>query len=137
MEVRQKLDFAGLKEARWQLWAEAYSRYVQQKDSFWEIPGATEHAEQFEVPNPLKDAILGWLESQTFQRASACVRDGVFYFTMRQLMEGLGLGDELLNPNLTRSMSAILMGAGCERGNSRKEIAPGVAGRHYTYRLRD
>lgn len=137
IEIKNKLDFTGLKRERWNLWAEAYYRFQQQSDAFWEIPGATQQAEKFEAPNPLRDRVLSWLSTSTYGRAGANVKDGNLYFTMTQLMDGLDMGRELLNAGLTRSLSGILMSAGCERGNSRKEVAPGVVGRHYIYRIPD
>ena len=132
LEVKQLLNFAGLEGERDQLWAEAYARYKTGSESWWEISGASSAAEQYVVPNPMEDMIHNWISVQSRNKASTSVKDGRLYFTMTQLMTGINMDRDIRNMHVTREVAAILKSVGAEQSNTRKEVVPGVSGRHYS-----
>lgn len=106
VEVRQKLDFDGLKLERDQLWAEAWHLYSHERNNWWEIDGASEAAENFVIPNTLEERILGVIEAQFTSKHSD---QGPLEFTMTQLQMWLGI-DDAKNSALNRDIAGILHG---------------------------
>lgn len=76
--------------------------------------------------------IHNWISVQTRNKASTSTKDGRFYFTMTQLMTGIGQERDVRNMHVTREIAAILKSIGAEQSNTRKEVVPGVSGRHYS-----
>lgn len=133
LEVTRLLDFRGLEAERDQLWAEAWHRYTM-GEQYWEIAGTSEQAEKFVTPNPMEDQIIGWIEAQKMNKSGTNVKDGWLYFTMNQLLTGIGMEREASNPHKTREMAAIVRGLKAESQNSRKSPVPGVSGGRF-YRI--
>lgn len=131
IEVNKLLDFARLEKERDQLWAEAWDRYTTGRDKWWDISGASSEAQQYVVANPMEEMITNWIHTQARSKQSSAVADGHLHFTMTQLMAGLGMDREVRNTQVTREIAAILRGLGAEQFNTRKEVVPGVSGRHY------
>lgn len=135
VEVTRLLEFKRLEEERDQLWAEAWFRY-QSGEQFWEIAEASSHAEQFVTPNLVEDQIIGWLNTQSTNKAGTNVLAGTLYFSMIQLLIGIGMERDHKNPNFTREVAAILHGLGVKKCNSSKEVVPGLRGRHYSLTIK-
>jgi hypothetical protein len=114
LEINKLLDFSGLEAERDQLWAEAYVRY-RSGIKFWEVEGASQHAEEYVAPDPTEDSIINVLESWRVSKSSANVKDGYIYFTMSQLLTMIGLEGEGKNSGKTRDIAAILRKQGAER----------------------
>lgn len=119
VEVGRILDFEGLKGAIDQLWAEAWSRYQDGNTDYWEVKGASEHAEEFVAPNAVEEEIRSWIESQKVSKSGTSVKDGIFYFTMAQLLRGVQMEHQVMNSNFTREVSAILQSMGVVRKSCR------------------
>lgn len=138
VKVERKLDFAQLEAERDQLWAEAWVRYQAGIDQYWEVAGASANAENHVAESPLSSQVSGWLEVQKINKASTNIKDGKFYFTLSQLITGIGAEHQLGNPHITREITGILrdpqINAQC--GNTRRSPVPGVPpGRYYTVNL--
>jgi hypothetical protein len=131
VEVDRLLDFKRLEAESDQLWAEAWHRYQKGGERWWEITNASEEAKKFVVANPVEDLIINWVRTQSRSKSSTAVKDGKLYFTMTQLLTGVGMERDIRNTQVTREVAAILRGLGAEQGNTRREVAPGVSGRHY------
>jgi hypothetical protein len=134
VEVNKLLDFRGLEANMEQLWAEAYARYSGGGERWWEVSGASQASERFVVANPMEEMVLSWIYSQFRNKSATNVRDGVLHFTMTQLLGAIGMERDVRNTNVTRELAAILRGLGAEQQNTRKEVVPGVFGRHYQIR---
>jgi predicted P-loop ATPase len=133
LEVDRILDFAGLESERDLLWAEAKESYHNLRDyRYWEVEGASERAREFVPPNILEEKVLNWISTQFFNKGTTNVKDDVLYFTMTILMGGIGMSEsDSHNPMKSKEIAAILNSLGCERGNTRRMVVPGVTGRHY------
>lgn len=132
VEVKTLLDFARLEQNRDQLWAEAWYRYQQGKDKYWEVENASEEAEKYTIPNVLEGQIQGWIEAQKMNKSATNVKDGVLYFNMQILLSGIGMENSYMNPFVSRDVAAILRKLGAVQENKRKSPAPGVpSGRYY------
>jgi hypothetical protein len=138
LEAKRLLDFKGLEADRDQLWAEAWHRF-NGGEVYWEITGASAHAEQYAAPDPIKDQVIGWIETERYKKQSTLIKDGILYFTMTHLLTGLSIdGKESRNPQLTRELAAIVRNIpGMEYTNSRKSPVPGVSGRHYKIKVEE
>lgn len=130
LEIAKLLDFKGLEADRDQLWAEAWHTYTS-GDRFWEVEGASEHAQNHVSPNPLEDQIVNTIESWKTSKVSNNVKDGVLYFTMTGLLAALNMEREVRNTNLTREISAILKAMGAERNNGSSPTGT-IRGRYYS-----
>jgi len=128
VEVPRLLDFKGLEAARDQLWAEAWDRYEAGKDEWWEVKGASENAEQFEVPNILKEQIQSVIAANRTAKHAANIIQGEFRFTMSQLCQWMNIQNTGGNPIL-REMAAILRGLGFDKKNIKHN---GVTHQYYT-----
>jgi hypothetical protein len=131
LEVTRLLDFAALEAERDQLWAEAWDRYSNTECKFWEVEGANENAEKFVVSNPVEDQIINWVEMQKSNKSGTNCRDGYLYFTMTQLMNGIGRERDLNNAFAIREVAAIVYKLKGEQKTSQNQVVPGVYGRHY------
>lgn len=89
VEVNRLLDFAKLGADRNQLWAEAWHRYKTGGINYWMVEGASENAEKFVVPNVFEERVKGWIESKKISKFSSDVKDGIFYFTIGQILSDL------------------------------------------------
>jgi hypothetical protein len=78
---------------------------------------------------------MNWLYVQAKSKSSTSVKDGVLYFTMSQILMGIGEESSAKNSQVTREIAAILRGLGCEQGNTRAEVVPGVRGRYYSWKV--
>lgn len=138
VEVTKLLDFAGLEAERDQLWAEAWVRYQQGKEKYWEIEGASANAEKYVIANPLEETIIGWLEAQKMSKVGTSIKNDKFYFTMSQCLRGIGRENELNNSTVTRDVAGILRALGVEQTNSKRPPVPGVPpGRYYIATIGD
>lgn len=133
VEVDRLLDFAGLEGDCPQLWAEAWDCYRRGGERYWEVEGASENAKGFVIPNVEEEKIVGWISKQFYSKVGkeTNVKDDTLYFTMAGLISSLQMDGKASNPHFTRDIAAILVGLGCEKGNTRAEVVPGVSGRHY------
>ena len=130
LEIERLLDFKGLEAARDQLWAEAWHRYSS-SDRFWEIEGASKHAEKYVAPNPMEDQILSVIDAWKRGKANTNYKDGVLYFTMTSLLIGLNMEREARNTNVTREISAILRAVGAKQNNGSCPTGT-MRGRYYS-----
>jgi hypothetical protein len=130
LEIDKLLDFKGLEAERDQLWAEAWQRYSS-GDRFWEIEGASKHAEEYVAPNPMEDQIINIIEGWKKGKANTNVKDGVVYFTMTGLLCALNMERESRNTHVTREISAILRALGAERNNGSCPTGM-IRGRYYS-----
>jgi predicted P-loop ATPase len=137
VEVDRLLDFKGLEREREQLWAEAWQRYSEGRERWWEVVNASEEAKRFVVANPMEDMISNWIRMQSRSKSSAAVVDDHLHFTMTQLLSGIGMDRDVRNTQVTREVAAILRGLGAEQGNTRREVVPGVSGRYYKIPVED
>lgn len=130
LEIDKLLHFKGLESERDQLWAEAWQRYSS-GHKFWEIEGASKHAEKFVAPNPMEDQILNVIEGWKRGKANTNTKDGVLYFTMTSLLVGLNMEREARNMHVTREIAAILRGLGCVQSNGTCPTGT-IRGRYYS-----
>jgi hypothetical protein len=112
VEVDRILDFRGLESERDQLWAEAWEIYSQGSLQWWAVEGASDNAGRYVVPNVIEEKILNWLQAQMLAKHSTMVKEGELWFTMSQLMAGIGEESSSKNSNITREIAAILRGIG-------------------------
>ena len=131
VEAPRLLDFKGLEEELGQLWAEAWARYSQGGEKWWEITDASAVAERYAIANPMEEMISNWVYSQFQSKSSTSVKDGVLYFSMTRLFSGIGMEHDSRNPSITREAQALLLKMGATKGNTNKEVVPGLRGRHY------
>ena len=138
VEISRLLEFDKLIEDVPQLWAEAWHLYRQGGIKFWECETANESAEAHVAPNVLEEQVMGWIRMQINSKTATAVKSGVLYFSMSQLIIGMGIdAREARNPHLSGQIADILLANGAVKGNSyRKEIVPGVTGRHYAIDIR-
>lgn len=132
VETHRLLDFSGLEKERDQLWAEAWERYRSGGEKWWEITNASTEAEKYVVANPMEDMVINWLRMQNRSKSTTACLEGRLYFTMTQLMTGIGMEKDIRNAHVTRELAAILHALGAEKFNSRKEVVPGISGRYYS-----
>jgi predicted P-loop ATPase len=111
VEVPRLLDFKGLEAARDQLWAEAWHRYQQGTTEWWEVKGATENAEKYEIPNVLREQILSVIAANQMAKHASNIVKGEFRFTTSQLLGWMNVAAPQGSPIL-REIAAILRGAG-------------------------
>jgi predicted P-loop ATPase len=133
LEIDKLLDFKGLESERDQLWAEAWARYSS-GDTFWEIKGASAHAEKYVAPNPMEDQILNVIENWKRGKANTNYKDGVLYFTMTSLLVGLNMERDARNTHVTREISAILRAMGATQNNGSCPTGT-IRGRYYSLTL--
>lgn len=118
VEVPSLLDFKRLEADRDQLWAEAWTRYSNDKLEFWKIDNASEEAQKHVIPNLLDDKIHNWIVTEKFAKQGNNYKDGYIWFSMTILLGGIGMGDvNPSNPNITRDISGILTSMGAEKTN--------------------
>lgn len=129
LEATQKLNFKALEDERDQLWAEAWKRY-QDGEKFWEIEGASEHAERYVAPNPMEDQIINTIEAWKRGKQNTNVKDGFVYFTMTSLLLALNMERDIRNTHVTREISAILRAIGAEQHNGSCPTGT-IRGRYY------
>lgn len=110
VEIQQKLDFAGLIQAREQLWAEAWNRY-QQGEEYWSVSGASENAEQYVVPSELDGKIDDYLDA--LRKSPLYHKNGLMYTQFSSIVESFGY-----RPN-ARDLAGILRRKGGEQKKDR------------------
>jgi hypothetical protein len=128
VEVPRLLDFKALEANRDQLWAEAWQRYQMGGTDWWEVKGASENAENFEVPNIFKEHMLSVIAANKMAKQANNIIQGQFRFTMSQLFKWMELPMRQGDPQL-REASAILLGLGYEK---RKYKNNGMPQLYYT-----
>jgi predicted P-loop ATPase len=139
VEISRKLDFERLEADVPQLWAEAWHLYQQGNVKYWECESASEAASGHVAPNVLEEQIMTWVRAQMRNKSGGNIKNGVLYFNMTMLVLGIGMdARDARNSHITGQISGILMGNGAVSGNSfRKEIVPGVTGRHYAIAIEE
>lgn len=110
-----KLDFKGLEEIRHQLWAEAWYVYTSGIEKYWEVDGNIANAEQYEVPNPMQEAVDGFLMQQAAAKYGKKDTDEATYFLMAQVLAHLDIGKVGPNSAQVRDIAECLIKAGCVR----------------------
>lgn len=130
LECNKLLDFAGLEAERDQLWAEAWRRYSD-GEKFWEVEGASAHAQDYVAPNPLEDQIINVIESWKTSKAATNVKDGILYFSMTNLLASLDMANDVRNTHITREIAAILRTMGAQRNNGSCPTGL-IRGRYYS-----
>jgi hypothetical protein len=108
VEVPRLLDFRALEADRDQLWAEAWAVYRAGKTEWWEVKGASENAENFEVPNIFKEHMMSMIATHKMAKHADNLVQGKFRFTMSQLFRWMEMPMSQGNPQL-REASAILL----------------------------
>lgn len=103
------LDFKGLEEERWQLWAEAYDRYQSEAIDVSQIEGATQVAQEYVADDPLGDQVESFLNE--FERLAPGQA-----FGMLQVFQGIGREHDMLNVSMKRIITNRLIQLGYERG---------------------
>ncbi len=134
VEVNRLLDFNGLEGNRDQLWAEAHHRYNTGDVKYWEIENASEHAENYVVPNLLEDQVVNVIESWKISKIGTNVKDGKLYFTMTELMLALDRAGDVKNPSVTKDISAYIRVMGATRFNGTMPVGR-YRGRYYSIEL--
>lgn len=128
VEVPRLLDFKQLEANRDQLWAEAWHRYQEGKEQWWEVKGASENAQNFEVPNPLRENMLGVIAANRMAKHANNIVAGEFRFTISQLLQWMQVPYRQGDPIL-RDISSILRG----EGFTKKQIKHnGTSHQYYT-----
>lgn len=116
VEVDRLLNFALLEEMTPQLWAEAWHEYRLGKVDYWEVKGADEAARAYVVPSTIEEKIETFINSRSEDKKSMYVKDGMLYFKMDDLMQGLNSGE---SQYAAREISAILRQKGAKYVTSR------------------
>lgn len=102
VEVSKCLDFKGLELEIDQLWAEAWAVYNSGGLNWWEVEGASARAEDYVIPNPVEEKIIGWINKEKMSGKT------VLEVTMTQLLVEIHEEASSKNPNVTREIKAIL-----------------------------
>lgn len=134
LEVDRLLNFAGLESERDQLWAEAWNRYKGGSVKFWEVEGASERGAHYAIADPLGDQILNWVHAQCMNRASTCVKDGILYFNITQLLLGLNREHDAKSTSMLRDIGNLLCTGGIQKGTGKAPV-PGMLGRFYEVKI--
>lgn len=108
--VARLLDFAGLEGERDQLWAEAWHRYQTTEVKYWEIEGASKHAEDFVVENPIETLLVDAVERWTKQRPEGMVMNGKLYITFSDILMALNMDPVKSNTTQNRELGAVIAG---------------------------
>jgi hypothetical protein len=108
IEVNRLLDFAGLEAERDQLWAEAWARYLDGRDRFWEITNASVNAEKYAIANPLEEKVREVLDMWKNQRPEGMMKNGEIWFTMGAICQHLGIEIRSANATISREIGGVL-----------------------------
>lgn len=109
IEVARLLDFQQLERSRDQLWAEAWNTYSRGGSIYWEVEGASEHAQDFVIAAPLEDKIDEFLYRRLTDKVSpGHGQTGKVYFKITELMAHLGMENEITNSNRIKDIAALL-----------------------------
>jgi hypothetical protein len=112
---QRKLNFAGLEEIRAQLWAEAWHLYTGGGLRYWEVEGNAENAHQYEIPNPMQEAVDAFLYGQAAAKYAKKNANDPVYFLMSQVLQHLDIGKVGPNSTQVRDIAEFLVKAGCIR----------------------
>lgn len=108
LSVDRLLDFSGLEAERDQLWAEAWARYSAGKDKYWEIEGASDHAQDHVIANPIEDMIFDVIDRWKKQRPEGMVKEGVLYISFTDVLMALNIDPTRTNTTQCREIGGIL-----------------------------
>jgi len=134
VEVNRLLDFARLEGGRDQLWAEAWSIYQSGTCKYWEVEGASEHAEEYVIPNLLEHKVEEFLSRKQTDKITPGKENGPTLFKMTEVLAHLEMGHQASNPHLTREVSAILQKMKCIKPTkTSRHPDTGAVGRWYIY----
>jgi hypothetical protein len=70
--------------------------------NWWEVEGASARAEDYVIPNPVEEKIIGWINKEKMSGKT------VLEVTMTQLLVEIHEEASSKNPNVTREIKAIL-----------------------------
>jgi hypothetical protein len=107
VEVSQLLDFQQLEAARDQIWAEAWYRYSNSKEAYWEVKLASKEAEKYVAPNEFEYKIQNFLDA--LRNSPLYHKNGLMYTQYGAVAESLGF-----RPN-PREVAAVLRKLGGEQ----------------------
>lgn len=110
VEVTSLLDFQGLEASREQLWAEAWFRYSNGKEAYWEVKLASKEAEKYVAPDELEYKVCNFLDA--LRASTAYHKNGFMYTQYGSIVENLGF-----RPN-PREVAAMLRKLGGEQKKS-------------------
>lgn len=108
VEVDRLVDFVGLAGEVGQLWAEAWDRYCGGEVKYWEVEGASLEAEKYVVSDSREQAVQDKVAFWRSSRPESYTHGGKLYFTLADMLVGLGLEPARGNTSTNREYGEIL-----------------------------
>lgn len=108
LEVAKLLDFSGLEAERDQLWAEAWHRYNIGGVKYWEVEGASAHAERYVIESPQLQRIAEIIEQWKKERPTNMIIANKLYITLGDIQMKMGIDVAKGNSSQNREMGAVM-----------------------------
>lgn len=120
VEVHQLLDFGGLQEERWQLWAEAAERQ-HLGECFWEVVADPAYLEQYVAENPVHERLKNALIAMMGDPRHICYFEvngnPSFHIQTTEIMDAINL-DITTSPKVNRELQDMVVKLGGRKTRS-------------------